>query len=92
MPAALDRVFGENNIDAVLHFAASSLVGESMEKPLKYFNNNVHGMQTLLEAMLRHNVDKLVFSSSAAVYGEPERVPIEESDPARPGNPMARAS
>lgn len=89
--AALDRVFGENNIDAVLHFAASSLVGESMEKPLKYFNNNVHGMQTLLEAMLRHNVDKLVFSSSAAVYGEPERVPIEESDPARPGNPYGES-
>ena len=72
-PAALDRVFAENRIEAVLHFAASSLVGVSMEKPLPYFNNNVHGMQTLLEAMLRHGVDKIVFSSTAAVYGE-ERV------------------
>lgn len=90
-PATLDKVFGENKIDAVLHFAASSLVGESMEKPLMYFNNNVLGMQRLLEAMLRHNVDKLVFSSSAAVYGEPERVPIEESDPTRPGNPYGES-
>ncbi|WP_165072608.1 UDP-glucose 4-epimerase GalE [Desulfovibrio sp. ZJ200] len=89
--AILDQVFGENDIDAVLHFAASSLVGESMEKPLKYFNNNVHGMQMLLEAMLRHDVDKLVFSSSAAVYGEPERVPIEESDPTRPCNPYGES-
>ena len=66
-PEALDRVFSENRIDAVLHFAASSLVGESMEKPLAYFNNNVHGMQMLLEAMRRHGVDKIVFSSTAAV-------------------------
>lgn len=89
--AALDKVFGENEIDAVLHFAASSLVAESMQKPLKYFNNNVQGMQSLLEAMQRHKVDKLVFSSSAAVYGEPERVPIEESDPTRPGNPYGES-
>ena len=90
-PEALDRVFSENRIDAVLHFAASSLVGESMERPLAYFNNNVHGMQMLLEAMQRHGVDKIVFSSTAAVYGEPRRVPIEENDPTRPANPYGES-
>ncbi len=82
----LDRVMEENKIDAVMHFAANSLVGESMEQPLKYFNNNVHGMQILLEAMVRHQVDKIVFSSTAAVYGEPERVPITEAEPTLPTN------
>lgn len=85
-PAVLDRIFTENTVDAVLHFAANSLVGESMEKPLLYFNNNVHGMQILLESMVRHGVDKIVFSSTAAVYGEPRRVPIREEDPAEPTN------
>lgn len=82
----LDRVMEENKIDAVMHFAANSLVGESMEQPLKYFNNNVHGMQILLEGMVRHQVDKIVFSSTAAVYGEPERVPITEAEPTLPTN------
>ena len=68
--AILDKIFTENNIEAVIHFAANSLVGESVQKPLKYFNNNVYGMQVLLEAMVRNNVDKIVFSSTAAVYGE----------------------
>lgn len=85
--AALDRIFAENEIDAVVHFAANSLVGESMEQPLKYFNNNVYGMQVLLEAMVRHGVLQIVFSSTAAVYGEPERVPILESDRTAPTNP-----
>ena len=82
----LDRVMEENKIDAVMHFAANSLVGESMEQPLKYFNNNVHGMQILLEAMVRHQVNKIVFSSTAAVYGEPEKVPITEAEPTLPTN------
>jgi len=82
----LDRIFTENQIEAVIHFAANSLVGESMENPLKYFNNNVGGMQTLLEAMVRHHVDKIVFSSTAAVYGEPKRVPIREEDETNPTN------
>ncbi|HCB92402.1 MAG TPA: UDP-glucose 4-epimerase GalE, partial [Selenomonas sp.] len=73
-------------IEAVIHFAANSLVGESMEKPLLYFNNNVYGMQMLLEAMKRHRVDKIVFSSTAAVYGEPNRIPIMESDDTIPTN------
>ena len=85
--ATLDRVFGENRIEAVIHFAAYIEAGESVQKPLKYFNNNVVGMQSLLEAMVRHHVDKIVFSSTAAVYGEPKKVPIEETDPTQPINP-----
>lgn len=84
--AILDRIFTENEIEAVMHFAASSQVGESMIKPLLYFNNNVHGMQVLLEGMHKHGVDKIVFSSTAAVYGEPKRVPIEEDDETCPQN------
>lgn len=89
--AFLDRICTENRVEAVLHFAAFSLVGESMQLPLKYFNNNVHGMQVLLEAMVRHDVRRIVFSSSAATYGEPERVPIRETDPTRPGNPYGES-
>ena len=84
--SVLDRIFTENKIEAVIHFAANSLVGESMEKPLLYFNNNVYGMQVLLEAMVRHGVDKIVFSSTAAVYGEPKRMPIHEDDETCPTN------
>ncbi len=85
--AVLDKIFTENKIEAVIHFAANSLVGESVEKPLLYFNNNVYGMQVLLEAMVRHGIDKIVFSSTAAVYGEPKRVPIHEDDETHPTNP-----
>lgn len=90
-PALLDAVFGRYAVDGVLHFAASSLVGESMQLPLAYFSNNVHGMQTLLEAMVRHGVARIVFSSSAAVYGEPDSVPITEDAPLRPGNPYGES-
>ena len=89
--ALLDAIFAAQPIEAVLHFAASSLVGESMERPLAYFNNNVHGMQMLLEAMQRHRVDKLVFSSTASVYGEPDAVPITEDAPLHPGNPYGES-
>lgn len=83
----LDKIFTENKIDAIIHFAANSLVGESMVEPLKYFNNNVYGMQVLLESMVKHKIDKIVFSSTAAVYGEPKRVPIMEDDETKPTNP-----
>lgn len=87
----LDKIFAENEVEAVVHFAANSLVGESVEQPLKYFNNNVYGMQVLLEAMVRAGTGKLVFSSTAAVYGEPARVPILEDDATRPTNPYGES-
>lgn len=83
----LDRVFSENNIEALIHFAANSLVGESMTKPLLYFNNNIYGIQILLESMVKHNIKHIVFSSTAAVYGEPKRIPILEDDETNPTNP-----
>ncbi|MCL2030641.1 MAG: UDP-glucose 4-epimerase GalE [Oscillospiraceae bacterium] len=85
--AFLDGVLSEERAGAVVHFAANSLVAESMENPLKYYHNNVEGTRSLLGAMVRHGVESLVFSSTAAVYGEPERVPILESDRTGPSNP-----
>ncbi|MCR3758294.1 UDP-glucose 4-epimerase GalE [Clostridium felsineum] len=82
----LDKVFSENKIEAIIHFAANSLVGESMQKPLLYFNNNVYGMQILLESMVKHNIKNIVFSSTAAVYGEPKNIPILENDATNPTN------
>lgn len=73
--------------DGVLHFAALSLVGESVEQPEKYYRNNVCGTLNLLEAMVEHEANRLVFSSTAAVYGEPEENPIRETDPTLPTNP-----
>ena len=82
----LDNVFTENKIDEVIHFAANSLVGESMTNPLKYYNNNVHGTEVLLKVMIKHDVKKIVFSSTAATYGEPNNIPILESDLTNPTN------
>lgn len=82
----LDSVFIKEKIDAVIHFAASSLVGESMEKPLKYYDNNICGTKILLDSMVEYGIDKIVFSSTAAVYGEPERIPILETDKTEPTN------
>ena len=87
----LDKIFTENKIEAVIHFAAYIEAGESVEKPLKYFNNNVYGMQILLESMVRNGVDKIVFSSTAATYGEPEKFPIEENDRKQPINPYGES-
>ena len=84
--AFIDSVFDKENIDGVIHFAASSQVGESMIKPLKYYSNNLCGTEVLLESMVAHSVDKIVFSSTAATYGEPERIPIMESDRTLPTN------
>ncbi len=83
---ALKTVFKQEKIEAVIHFAANSLVAESMKNPLKYFNNNVHGTEVLLETMIEHNVKKIVFSSSAAVYGIPKSIPIKEEDATNPIN------
>lgn len=82
----MDSVFEKENIEAVIHFAANSLVGESMTNPLKYFDNNVNGTKILLESMIAHDVKKIVFSSTAATYGEPENIPILESDKTSPTN------
>lgn len=82
----LSGVFDKENIEGVIHFAANSLVGESMEKPLKYFNNNVYGMQILLEVMQEHDVKHIVFSSTAATYGEPKKIPITEDMETCPTN------
>lgn len=82
----LRDVFKKESIESVVHFAANSLVGESMEKPLQYFDNNVYGTQVLLKVMVEHDVKKIVFSSTAATYGEPEAVPITETMPTNPAN------
>src|SRR6202451_4706069 len=76
-----------DGIEAVLHFAAKSLVGESVANPAKYWANNLGGTLALLDAMRRAGTGRIIFSSTAAVYGEPERTPIEETCPTRPTNP-----
>ena len=85
--AFLDNLFQQEQIDAVIHFAAYSLVGESVTNPLKYYDNNLCGTRVLLEAMVKNHVDKIVFSSTAATYGEPEHIPILETDRTLPTNP-----
>ena len=84
---ALEPVFENHSISAVVHFAAFSLVGESVTEPLKYYNNNVHGTECLLTALRDHGVKAIVFSSTAATYGEPENIPILETDRTLPTNP-----
>ncbi len=88
--AGLDRVFAAGAFDAVVHFAAHKAVGESVAEPLRYYRNNVAGTACLLECMAAHGVTTIVFSSSATVYGEPQRVPITEDHPAQPTNPYGR--
>lgn len=83
----LASVLENENIEAVIHFAASSIVAESIEQPLKYYDNNLIGTKVLIEALTEYKIDKIVFSSSAAVYGEPERLPIYETDKTEPSNP-----
>lgn len=75
---ALEKVFKENEIEAVLNFAGFKAVGESVEKPLEYYHNNITGCLVLLETMRKYNVKKFIFSSSATVYGEPEKIPLTE--------------
>lgn len=87
----MENVFKNEKVHAVMHFCAYSLVGESMKNPLKYFNNNMYGMQVLLEIMKKYSIDKLIFSSTAAVYGEVEQVPIKEETILQPTNPYGES-
>lgn len=87
----LGQVFHRYQIDAVMHLAAESIVRHSMTDPGKFFQNNVIYSINLLDTMLKHRIYKLIFSSTAAVYGEPEEVPIRESEPARPVNPYGES-
>lgn len=85
--AFLDDVLTkEKDIDGVIHFAANSLVGESMINPLKYYDNNVYGTKVLLEKLIEYGINHVVFSSTAATYGEPKSIPIVETDPTQPTN------
>ncbi len=83
----LTKTFSENKVEAVIHLAACAIVGESMENPIKYYRNNVIGSLSLLEAMVKADVKKIVFSSTCAVYGEPSKIPIEETCETKPTNP-----
>lgn len=88
---ALDALFGAHRFHAVMHFAASSLVGESVVEPLKYYQNNVGNTLVLLDAMRRHGVQRFVFSSSAAIFGEPRSALIDEQHPTAPLNPYGHS-
>ena len=85
--ALLDQLFNEHEFTAVMHFAAASLVGESMEHPAKYYRNNVSNTLNLLDAMVKHGVKDFIFSSTAAIFGEPQYTPIDEAHPKNPINP-----
>jgi UDP-glucose 4-epimerase len=87
---SLERILATDKIDAVIHFAGLKAVGESVEEPLLYYDNNVGGTVALLEAMAARGVKKIVFSSSATVYGDPERLPLTEDHPLRPTNPYGK--
>ncbi len=86
-PAVLDRVFTEHRFDAVMHFAAALVVPESVKDPIKYYSNNTVNTLRLLEAVTKHKVPRFIFSSTAATYGQPDKVPVKETDPLRPESP-----
>ncbi len=88
--AGLDTLFKNGRFDAVMHFCASSLVGESVTAPLQYYRNNISNGLNLVEAMVRHDVSRFVFSSTAAIFGEPTEQPITELTPKNPLNPYGR--
>ena len=88
---SIESAFANARPDAVMHFAASALVGESMQNPSKYFRNNIANGLNLLDAMVAKGVNQLVFSSTCAIFGPPDRVPIDESQPARPINPYGES-
>ena len=87
----LDKLFKKHKPDAVMHFSSVSLVGESVSDPFKYYNNNVTGTLSLLKAMIDNNCNKLIFSSTAAIFGNPEYIPIDEKHPKKPINPYGKS-
>lgn len=87
----LDRIFREHPIDAVMHFAGYAYVGESVENPAKYYENNVMGTLTLLRAMVEHKIKQFIFSSTCATYGQPQKLPIPEHHPQQPINPYGKS-
>ena len=87
----LNRLFGANRFDAVMHFASFIEVGESVRKPARYYRNNCSNTQHLLDAMVEHDVNHFIFSSTAAIFGEPEYTPIDERHPKQPINPYGRS-
>jgi len=89
-PADINRALKAGTFDAVMHFSAKSLVGESVSHPDRYYQNNVVGTINLLDALVRHRIDKFIFSSSAAVFGNPDYTPIDEMHPTRPINPYGK--
>ena len=89
--AILDSIFAADDVDAVMHFAGFIQVGESVEKPSVYYLNNVVNTHTLLDAMLRHEVKNFIFSSTAAIFGEPEYTPIDEKHKKQPINPYGHS-
>jgi len=90
--AMLARLFAAHRFDAVMHFASSIQVGESVQQPARYYANNVGNTIHLVEAMIEHGVQRLIFSSTAAIFGDPIRIPIDETHPRQPVNPMAGAN
>lgn len=90
-PQDIEQVFAQYDVDAVIHFAGLKAVGESVERPLYYYENNVLGTLNLLQVMAKYNCKKLVFSSSATVYGDPHTVPIQEDFPLSATNPYGRS-
>jgi len=87
----LDGIFVSHDFNAIIHFAGLKAVGESVEKPLPYYQNNLEGSLTLFDIMKKHGIKNIVFSSSATVYGNPEKVPVREDFPANPTNPYGRS-
>ena len=85
--ALVEKLFAEHKPEAVLHFAAFAYVGESVEQPLKYYRNNIAAPMTMIEAMQRHGTKRFIFSSTCATYGNPQRIPMDESHPQEPVNP-----
>ncbi len=84
--SALDSIFSNNKIDAVIHFAAYKAVGESVKEPLKYYDNNIGGLITLLQVMQKHQCNQIVFSSSCTVYGQPDKLPVTENESIKKAN------